>query len=71
MQISAIVGGHQVTAHTYDIIERKKNMNNKIKLLDLETRIELLTERPRENDKIVAKLKRRLRNLLKEIESAN
>ena len=41
-------------------------MTKEIKILKLENRIALLSERPKDNERIVIKLKRQLKNLMKE-----
>ena len=41
-------------------------MTKEIKILKLQTRIALLSERPKDNERIVIKLKRQLKNLTKE-----
>ena len=44
-------------------MERKKTMTKEIKKLKLQNRIALLSERNKDNGRIVAKLKRQLANL--------
>ena len=47
-------------------MERKKTMTKEIKRLKLQNRIALLSERNKDNGRIIAKLKRQLANLEKE-----
>lgn len=47
-------------------MERKKTMTKEIKILKTENRIALLSERNKDNGRIIAKLKRQLRNLKSE-----